>query len=168
MTSDYLDLPLVTVTAQHNDLETQAFDLIEWARAHGKLADLVLGARYANPDNPDLFVFAQKLGVNSSDQGKSTLEAFVGSNLDLHRCRRVEKANSASSSGACAALTSTRWYGHSGLLISGPTSCSPITTSFARRSKPPVSPYATELSLRLQVRGGSGVVERHPVLTGRW
>jgi Trypsin-like peptidase domain/Effector-associated domain 1 len=80
MTSDYLDLSLVTVTAQHNDLETQAFDLIEWARAHGKMADLVLGARYANPDNPDLFVFAQKLGINSSDQSKSTLEAFVGSN----------------------------------------------------------------------------------------
>ncbi|MGB8859942.1 MAG: effector-associated domain EAD1-containing protein, partial [Ilumatobacteraceae bacterium] len=80
MTSGYLDLSLTTVTAQHNDLLTQAFDLIEWARSHGKLADLVLGARYANADNPELYVFAQKLGLNSSDQSKSTLQAFVSSN----------------------------------------------------------------------------------------
>ncbi len=80
MTSDYLDLPLATVTAENNNLQTQAFDLIEWAQARGKMSDLVIGARYANADNPDLYVFAQKLGLNSSDQGKSTLEAFVGSN----------------------------------------------------------------------------------------
>ena len=80
MTSDYLDLPLATVTAESNDLQTQAFDLIEWAQSRGKMADLVIGACYANADNPDLFVFAQKLGLKSSDQGKSILEAFVGSN----------------------------------------------------------------------------------------
>lgn len=80
MASDYLDLALVTVTAQHNDLETQAFELIQWAQSHGKMADLVVGARYANPDNPDLFLFAQKLGLNSSDQKKSTLESFVSAN----------------------------------------------------------------------------------------
>ena len=80
MTSDYLDLPLATVTAEHNDLQTQAFELIEWAQARGKLSDLVIGARYANADNPALYVFAQQIGLNSSDQSKSTLEAFVGSN----------------------------------------------------------------------------------------
>ncbi len=49
-------------------------------KSQGRLGDLINGARYANPDNPELFLFAEKLGINSTDQKKSTLEAFVGAN----------------------------------------------------------------------------------------
>lgn len=80
MASDYLDLVLATVTAQSKDIETQAFDLIEWAGAHGRNAELVLAARYANPQNPKLFVVAQKLGLTSTQERKSVLEALVSKN----------------------------------------------------------------------------------------
>lgn len=80
MVSDYLDLNLATVAAPAGDLQGQVFDLIEWAEARGKLGDLVLGARYANPDNPELYAFAFRVGLSSSDHDRGTLEALVGAN----------------------------------------------------------------------------------------
>jgi hypothetical protein len=90
MVSDYLDLNLATVAPPAGDLETQAFELIQWAEAHGKLGDLVLAGRYSNPDNPDLYAFAFRLGLTSSDHDQGTLEAIVGPNttfLDPHTWR---------------------------------------------------------------------------------
>jgi hypothetical protein len=80
MTSDYLDLTLATVAAPSGDLQGQIFDLIEWAESRGKLGDLVLASRYANPDNPDLFAVALRLGLTSSDHGRDVLEALVSAN----------------------------------------------------------------------------------------
>lgn len=80
MTSDYLDIQLARLVPENSDLETQTFELVQWAESRGKLADLVVGARYANPDNLDLFAFAQKIGINSTNQGSSTLEKFVSNN----------------------------------------------------------------------------------------
>lgn len=80
MTSDYLDLNLAIVTSSNDNLETQAFELIEWAKAEGNLGDLVVAARYANPKNPKLQAFANRIGISSTDQPRSALEALVGSN----------------------------------------------------------------------------------------
>lgn len=80
MTSDYLNLVLATVAAPSGDLEGQVFDLIEWADSRGKLGDLILAARYANPDNPNLYAFAFKLGITSSDHSRDVLEALVSAN----------------------------------------------------------------------------------------
>jgi hypothetical protein len=80
MTSDYLDLALATVAPPAGDLQTQVFELIEWAESRGKMGDLVLAARYANPDNPDLYAFAFGLGLTSSDHGADALEALVSTN----------------------------------------------------------------------------------------
>ncbi len=80
MTSDYLELQLPTITAEVKGLEAQAFDLITWAHARGRVKDLVLGARIANPGNPALLEFAQELGLTSSVESRRTLEAFVGDN----------------------------------------------------------------------------------------
>lgn len=90
MVSDYLDLNLAAVAPPAGDLEEQSFALIQWLESRGKLGDLVLAARYANPDNPELYAFAFRLGLTSSDHGRATLEAVVGDNttfLDPHTWR---------------------------------------------------------------------------------
>lgn len=80
MVSDYLSLNLATVAAPAGDLQGQVFDLIQWAEARGKLGDLILAARYSNPDNPRLYAFAFRLGLTSSDHDRGTLEALVSEN----------------------------------------------------------------------------------------
>lgn len=84
MTSDYLDLNLATVTSENENLETQAFELIEWSQARGTLGDLVLAARYANPGQSELEDVARRIGiVATADQPKAVLQAFVDSNQTL-------------------------------------------------------------------------------------
>lgn len=80
MVSDYLDLNLATVAPPAGDLEEQSFALIQWLESRGKLGDLVLAARYANPDNPELYALAFRLGLTASDHGRDALEAIVGDN----------------------------------------------------------------------------------------
>ncbi len=80
MASDYLDVNLAVITSSNDNLETQAFELIEWAKADGALGDLVMAARYANPGNPELLAFAQRIGISSTDTPKSALEALVSTN----------------------------------------------------------------------------------------
>ncbi len=83
MTSEYLDLSLGTVTSQMKDLPGYAFDLIEWARSNGRVIDLMVAARNANPGNPKLFTFVRKLGLTAADQSNRALEAFVSSNTTM-------------------------------------------------------------------------------------
>lgn len=90
MVSDQLDERLGVVTAQSNDLEQVAFDLIEWVRARGRVGDLVVGARNANPGNPRLFGVASRIGLTASAAPTSVLEKLVGGNttfLDVARWR---------------------------------------------------------------------------------
>jgi len=97
MVSDQLDQSLPLIAAQGNQRHV-AFELIEWARAHGKLATLIEGSRRANPENNKLFLFAQKIGLVSTDAKKSTLEKVVSGNvtfLDVAKWR--------------AELTRTEW-----------------------------------------------------------
>jgi hypothetical protein len=79
MVSDQLDESLPQISAQANQRHV-AFNLIEWARARGRLAELIEGARRSNPDNNQMFVFVQKLGLASTDAKKSILEKVVGQN----------------------------------------------------------------------------------------
>lgn len=80
MVSDYLSLNLATVAAPAGDLQGQVFDLIQWAEARGKLGDLLLAARYSNPESPQLYAFAFRLGLTSSDHDRGTLEALISEN----------------------------------------------------------------------------------------
>ncbi len=56
-----LDLNLAAVAT--GNLHDQAFALVEWAEAKGRLRDLIVGARQENPGNPTLAVFATSVGV---------------------------------------------------------------------------------------------------------
>jgi|SRR5579871_294625 len=49
--------------ARANKLADTAFDLIEWAEAHGKLEQLIEGAYRDNPGNPDLHQFVEKVSI---------------------------------------------------------------------------------------------------------
>ncbi len=53
-----------------SSLSATVFNLIEWARAHGRLEELVKGAYFENPKNPELQQFAQQF-LNLSDNSKS-------------------------------------------------------------------------------------------------
>jgi hypothetical protein len=55
-----LDLDRIVGDAGINEV---AFALIEWARAHGRLAQLVGCARAENPGNPELKAFADRIGI---------------------------------------------------------------------------------------------------------
>ncbi|MDH5520303.1 MAG: serine protease [Acidimicrobiia bacterium] len=83
MTAENLETPLDTVTSQMKDLKGNTFDLIDWAMAGGQVVDLVVAARNANPGNPELFVFAKKMGLTAADQPTRALEAFVSDNQSL-------------------------------------------------------------------------------------
>jgi hypothetical protein len=91
MTSDQLDENLAAITAQSESLEQNAFDLISWAEAHGRLAELVSAGRNQNSGNPDLQDFAARIGLSSAASVKtSTLEKVVSSNatfLDVAKWR---------------------------------------------------------------------------------
>ena len=80
MVSDQLDERLATIAAESRNLELVANELIDWARSRGRSADLVVGARNSNPDNPRLFVVAQHLGLTSTDASKSVLEKLISGN----------------------------------------------------------------------------------------
>jgi hypothetical protein len=52
---------LDAIVASGNLAET-TFSLVQWAVARGRLADLIAGAREANPGNADLRAFAEQVG----------------------------------------------------------------------------------------------------------
>lgn len=102
MVSDQLDENLETISAASNDLETVTYDLIEWAKAHGILAELVMGARAANRGekkhhgHPDLLKFMRGLGLSASKESTASLEKVVGGNstfLDVARWRAELERN---------------------------------------------------------------------------
>ena len=81
MVSDQLDGEnLASITAAANNLETAAFELIEWAQARGRDGQLVTGARNANPDNPRLFALAAALGLTAGPPADPALEKIVSRN----------------------------------------------------------------------------------------
>ena len=59
-----LDLPLNQVAGQ-GPLTDIVFQLIVWARAHGKMEELIAGARNANSGNPDLKAFVVEIGLHA-------------------------------------------------------------------------------------------------------
>jgi hypothetical protein len=62
LTQYRLDLDLDRIVGEVG-VDEVAFTLIEWARARGRLRELVGGARAENPGNPDLKQFADRVGV---------------------------------------------------------------------------------------------------------
>jgi hypothetical protein len=80
MVSDQLGENLAAIAPESAKLTTVAHELIKWAGARGKLGDVIVGARNANPDNPQLFRVAQRVGLTSTSEPKSTLEKVVGGN----------------------------------------------------------------------------------------
>jgi len=80
MVSDQLGEHLAAIAPESAKLTTVAHELIKWAGARGKLGDLIVAARNANPDNPKLFRIAQRVGLTSTSEPKSTLEKVVGGN----------------------------------------------------------------------------------------
>lgn len=60
-----LDLDLDTIVSEVG-LNQVAFELIGWARAQGRLAQIVAGARAENPGNPELKAFAEQVGIEAS------------------------------------------------------------------------------------------------------
>jgi len=98
MVADQLNENLAVHAPESAGLEQVAFELLKWAGARGRLGDLIIGARNANPDNPNLFKVAQRTGLTSTSAPKSTLEKLVGGNttfLDVAAWR--------------GALTRTEW-----------------------------------------------------------
>ncbi len=76
-----LDLPLNQV-AGPGPLTDVVFQLIEWAKAHGKLEELIVGARSTNSGNPDLKAFVVEVSLcaeQPQDDGaiESQLQALV-------------------------------------------------------------------------------------------
>jgi hypothetical protein len=99
LTSDQLDLNLAVIVAQSGNVEDNAFELIEWATAQGRTAELLIGARNQNPGNPKLEDVAASAGISSAPKlAKSALQKIVGGNttfLDVAQWR--------------AALTRAEW-----------------------------------------------------------
>jgi hypothetical protein len=62
LVEDALDQNLAAIAGGDN-LASAVFDLLQWARARGKMRALVTGALEANPTNPELRAFAQSLGL---------------------------------------------------------------------------------------------------------
>ena len=68
------DLPGITPPAA---MPMVIFELIRWARAHGKLSELLAGALEANPDSPHLRRFAFEVALTSEAPPAGRLEAKV-------------------------------------------------------------------------------------------
>lgn len=47
----------------YGSLADQVFKLVQWAEAQGRLEELILGARRANPGNQNLLLAAQEVGL---------------------------------------------------------------------------------------------------------
>jgi hypothetical protein len=62
LTQYQLELDLDKVVGE-GPINEVAFALIEWARAQGKLAQLIGGARAENSGNPELKAFADRIGI---------------------------------------------------------------------------------------------------------
>ena len=76
------------VIASANKLPTMVFELIEWAEAHGKLDELLEGARSENPDNPALRSFAAEAARANAPTPflvPSLNPEFLGRDRDLER-----------------------------------------------------------------------------------
>lgn len=67
----------LNVIAGGNNLSEVVFTLMQWAEAHGKLDELVIGARYANPGNVALRLGAEELKLAPSSPPQAELEAIV-------------------------------------------------------------------------------------------
>jgi len=59
MVRHQLDQSLEHITGG-GDLSDIVFSLIKWAEARGRTEELIVGARYENPGNPDLSTFAEQ------------------------------------------------------------------------------------------------------------
>lgn len=64
------------------DFPTTVFEAIMTSRREGWLAELILGAREANPGNPKLLEFSQPFGLASTDQALERLVDETSSFLD--------------------------------------------------------------------------------------
>ncbi len=99
LTSDQWDVALPTISAQSSPLEDNAFDLVEWAGARGRAAELLVAARNQNPENPKLQDLAARLSVSAATAlPAGSLEKVVSRNnvfLDVAKWR--------------AALTRAEW-----------------------------------------------------------
>jgi hypothetical protein len=91
MLADQLDWRLAVISSPAQGLDSNAFELLQWAEARGYLGELVVAARNENPGNPELQRCSGSLGLSSAFAiGPDSLEKLVGSNttfLDVARWR---------------------------------------------------------------------------------
>jgi hypothetical protein len=69
LADDTLSVDLRETTAGKS-LESNAFDLIQWATSRGRLTELVFGAAAANPSNARLHAIAQRLRLPADVPGE--------------------------------------------------------------------------------------------------
>jgi hypothetical protein len=93
---DVLGVPLQNIPLGNN-LPIIALDLISWAQARGRLAELVLGAVSENPDNPQLRAIADRFRFAEAVAGENeriVLQSvpFENAGQWLERLSRIRRA----------------------------------------------------------------------------
>jgi hypothetical protein len=67
-----LEENLKHIAGSKNGLSDVVFELIGWANSHGKVEELVRGAREQNPGNPKLKAFADKYLATPTEKPSSS------------------------------------------------------------------------------------------------
>ena len=95
LVSDVLSVPLQNITAESNDLETTAFDLVVWVEARGRVTELIIGAAAASPDSQPLKALASEFQFVGDLPGeveriiqKDVPFENIGQFIELLSCRR--------------------------------------------------------------------------------
>jgi Trypsin-like peptidase domain/Effector-associated domain 1 len=96
-TDDILNEKLQNITSLNKDMPTMAYDLIGWAQARGRLAELVLGAASERPQNAKLKLVAGQFRFATEAMGEPESMIFeevgfenIGDRLDkMSRYRRA-------------------------------------------------------------------------------
>jgi len=88
-TSDELDLNLAEITGDSQGLETNAFDLVQWASARGVVATLITAARNVRPDHAMVQAIATAASltavtvIDTKPVSAPAFEKFVSDNVVL-------------------------------------------------------------------------------------
>jgi S1-C subfamily serine protease len=94
---NYADLSMMVLYEMDVNLEHHVargpmnqvtFELIQWAEAHGRLGDLIAGARAQVPGNPQLRQFAIEVALTSDAPPKGKLEAMVLESVPFQEVNR--------------------------------------------------------------------------------
>jgi F-box protein 11 len=103
LTQYNLEVQLDAIVGNSNTTDA-AFELVNWAVAHGRLDDLIRGAVKENPDRQDLRAFAQEVGVNtdpaiSADSRAAHYRVWIVDSLHRGDFPTIAEAITAASAG---------------------------------------------------------------------